>query len=691
MYTRLPYTQLIRLFEDHEIVADDKVVTNLIGILFGGTSGEIYEDLEEPRFAIKPTVGLNDITIRCSQNYLSQWIKYGDTMKSMMELLYPDSDGEVFEELSTSLLGYLHTLRKISHQEILKPLVQETESYMRDARIIRVDSYLKCMTNLSNGKVLSTIDLLYHLHREILESESFEYNYKCTGHVVDVMQRHLSLRDYQMRKVVWVLFINTIRPSMFYLESLLLDGYSPDPNQEFFFDVLGEDDHCVNDSFWDHCLEVRDVASLPAFLASNIEQIVLGIKSRLLCNACAGNSTSATPTKESLFEYFWKQLLSFLAVPKSEEQCSKTNSKPSNFGPLLDLKLTKFKNLTVYDTLYYDSLNQLSPLAELPKLHVDSVPEFPDIDEKYHQLPDQRFTPLNIALEKAFGATFSAYANDASQHLLKLYRPRYLSHLRIFTDYYLLHQSSHTISLYLNTLFEQVASLRRTGSSRFSDFELDDHEHENLFFTFTFEANQTRDPLKVIGCLHLYYEEMEPFSRILLNTNVRQVYDNALHLLVTLKYSKWLLATLFYEKDMRLPQSTKSSSGQHLQHLLFLNRFKMMSVINNLHYYVMQKLNEEIYFVNEANLKATTFEHLKSSIEKNAKAVARYTFQDVTGYNELVLKIYLTVSRICKMWSSESRKSNNNNIDFEREAEMLRKSVVKLEAVSKCFYEPLRD
>jgi len=219
---------------------------------------------------------------------------------------------------------------------------------------------------------------------------------------------------------------------------------------------------------------------------------------------------------------------------------------------------------------------------------------------------------------------------------------------------------------------------------------------------------------------------MDTFSRVLINAKAKQVLDDAFRFLVILKYSKWLLENLNYDRSSigkgKKPLQKKSSfrsvlseggdaqnhieespftdaspsSSSTFNHQIQLLKFRFLITINQLHEFVMCKLDEEITLLVTTSQASKDFEALNKALHgKFLPHVSRCTFQE-KGYKKLLGHVYETAAKIGKFWTFGSRSQQrpqevllNNNLDLRKEAAILQKSVHKLEAVVRGFSQPL--
>lgn len=218
-----------------------------------------------------------------------------------------------------------------------------------------------------------------------------------------------------------------------------------------------------------------------------------------------------------------------------------------------------------------------------------------------------------------------------------------------------------------------------------TDYHFDDTVEIKAFFLQA--AQESRDPLKIVECLHLFYDEMDLFSKLLLNTAAVQIYDDAFHFLIILKYSKWLLENLSFQSTKHcLNGGGDNEDAKSVQHQLHLIRFKFLGIINELHYNVMNRLDDQISLLNDKTGQALDFEEMRGVLAKFLKEVSRCTFQD-TNHKKVVYKIYSTAAKICKNWEIRSW-DMNNNADLAKEGDRIKEGVKFVETLVRWYYAP---
>ena len=619
-------------------------------------------------------------------------------MASFISLLYPaaDSQLDILESLGSTILSYLYSLRYMFHLKIYRPLIETNDHLLKQKAEYRFKSFIQLLMEDPMSQVYDSLDLLRHVHKEITEHENFQSSIKCSAHLADVLFAYLRVDSGSLRHIIWIMLMNAIRPLLSYLEKLLTYGYAEDSNEEFYF----ESGHCsirTDGNFWEDCLIVRDEDAAPSFLKPLIAPLMLGIKSRLVLTK-SGIVPKLPGQRKSMMECM-QDLIQYLLLPIEDEETSVLNDDdeedsgqddfvsatqdfdlacadniPSNVYEAI--QLMPFPNTTVFDSIYYRTDNHYRNTKKL--VDVMSI-EFEEkgMDENDVCGADETKAPLQMVLSKSIEKVVRSFSDDVSCELMAVFKEKYLNFLKLHTDYYLLHKSSHSISVYLYSLFIQITSSTH-DHSLYRTFEHDLDEKHGVRAFLVFSSEETRNPIKILNRMNIMFEDMDSFNRLLLNASTKQVLAEAFHFLLILKFAKWTMDSL--KEDAVSANDLLKNAAMDMKHPLFILRFRYLHIINCLHYFVMLMLDEEISRLLENSAKGKNFNQLQESLEKFADRVAKYTFQGKSEKNQtFVQKIADVAIRLRSLFKSDD---NNNQ---QKEVVSMEKRLHQLEGAVSHF------
>jgi hypothetical protein len=461
-------------------------------------------------------------------------------------------------------------------------------------------------------------------------------------------------------------------------------GFSRDVHQEFMF-VIGNVDVNKDMNFWQDCLILKDEHdAVPLILKPLIDHLRRAIRSRLLLLGC-GIQSNSSQKKESSFDLFYSKWIDLQAIPSQKDDdrevaCSRSEtpdsgegdeletdsrstdndvseavlasaavtsagmerpvvsspesvdeglgngiSTASDFGPgqLRDLHPLQFENTTPLDTIYFDNKLATVPIDN-PDL--DHLPDFGN--ELLYDLPDHLRTPFKLALEKSLYPVIIDRCDAASADLMTAFRDSYSRHLKFHTDYWLLHRDSHSISLYLDKLFHQVTNEEsKQKMFLFHSYHFDDESDVRACVMYSHRPQDLDSPIKILNRLHIQHQDMDPFSKLLLSPQLRQIFADAFHFLIILKYSKWLLCSI----NLRHYLHQAKFAGDDLisdRHALFCLRFRCLKAVTQLLEFVMFELHDGIVQLERETTAAHNFDRLRDSLSTFSDLVKRTTLFD---------------------------------------------------------------
>lgn len=625
-----------------------------------------------------------------SQDWLSFYASYGDKMSALLQLLYPETDhSELYDLMSSTLTGYLMTLRQVVHQ-VVRVLVQEGEPFLTTKRNSKSETagelykFRQFMKSAAVAPLLKSIDFLHMAHNQVIKSDDFFYNYRCTPLLINVFYDHLMIAAApQDRTIAWNLFLCAIRPTLFYLDDMLDNGHSVDVSEEFMFDI-GTGDVQKDADFWESCLHLKDDQAVPHILKPLISHLTRGIRSRLLL--LGSGIESRGKIQKSTFDLFydeWEQQQTVppeepVQVPEAKEVRSETPdsgegddledhsdshatendvnpdvllsetsaakspdsideglghvvSAAIDFGPgqLKDLPVLEFANITPLDSVYFQ--NKIQP-AQIYNPVLDELPELEN--ELIYSMPDQMRTPIRLAIERALHPVIIARCDAASDALMAAFRDSYIRHLKFHTDYWLLHRDSHSISLYLNKLFHVITFRDEKQMFLFQSCHLDEESDVRACVVYSHKPQDLDAPVKILNRLHIQYQDMEPFARLLLSPQIRQTLADAFHFLIILRYSVWLLCSLNlrFHSNRTIPSDAGDDgikdSDRHSKHALFCLRFRCLKAVTRLLEFVMFELHDGIVRLEKDAHTCAGFDELRDSLTAFADLVRKTTLAD---------------------------------------------------------------
>lgn len=308
-----------------------------------------------------------------------------------------------------------------------------------------------------------------------------------------------------------------------------------------------------------------------------------------------------------------------------------------------NIDLLPFPNITPMDSTYIERNFDCHVQVTNPDLNL-----LPDPSEEVvtFLLPDDLKFPLKLAIEKALDTVIRDRCAQSSHQLLATFKELYLRQLQFRTDYWLLQKKSHCLSLYLDSLFSQITSLEPLDGKKLLTISFDTHHFDDQLdvrANIIYSTDEIKTPLNILQRLNLYYEELDPFSHLLLNSKALQDMFDAFHFLLQLKYSKWLL------DSVKLRRFLKSPDSMAAKHELFSLRFKCLRAIVALLEYIMFELDTAIQEVLSNSREANDFNQLVETLSTFSTSIRHITLQDKKVLIELVTSTSLSIYSMCKM------------------------------------------
>ena len=344
-------------------------------------------------------------------------------------------------------------------------------------------------------------------------------------------------------------------------------------------------------------------------------------------------------------------------------------------GPLSGITLPCFANITPMDGCYY---SMEDGLVDVYNPVLDSLPEV--IDSRM-QLPRHLKVGLKSAVKESLYSVILQRCSQSCSELVLSFTEIYLKQLKFHTDYLLLQKPSHCISLYLDNLFQQITF---PESLFYSKINLDMYHFDDsadVRACIVYSAQENKDPVTILSRLHIFYEDLDPFSRLLIDPTTKQVFGDAFYFLLRLKYSKWILDSV--QLKTFLPKNADKVTARlvlKLKHQLFCLRFRCMRAVVVLLEYAMFQLQEATQDVNEASSKAKDFNDLKHSLETFSHSIKLITLQDKQTVIQLVVSTAMAIQKLClKRMETETKESNG------QEVRCLEKNVLTIESIVSFF------
>lgn len=670
---QVSFTNFVSLVARDETLSDQEVINAIIGLLFGATCDKLVQQPPPPErtLQVKSSVRLAHVSTIASQSFLKQWLRYGQDMTTLLEMLYPEpgSSGDVLHELSYSLTSYLYSLKAISHSVVVSHLATHANEYMKFTGDKKLHSFIRFLHSTTAQSMFQSVSLLSAIHNKIVEHPNFYSNHICTSIILNALYEFLDIATPELRTLVWNMFLDVLRPSLFFMEHMLDIGTATDPHDEFMFDINGKSVK-LDPDFWHDCISLRSDDSVANIFKPILNELIIGIKSRLLLADCQ-ISPKFTMDSRCLFDQFITDFVqiqeprprdnelddqsSLSDSPNDHSLTESLSESPelkngqvgrdtqndsdsgldspyeiieSHQGNLLDTDVLAFKNVTPMDVTYYNVddwypriKNLTNPDFNQPNDLNGSLP---------YSLPSQLKMPLKLAIERSLYPLIRAKAGNASKELMDAFRPDYNRHLKYYIDYWLMQKQNHSISLYLDSLFSKITFQAKDRVTMDTFYFEESADIRAVILYAPHEVS--KEPLKILERLDLYYEDMDPFSRLLLNGNFRQIMSDAFHFLVRLKYAKWILEQVnlrFHMNEHRKELSKHRHMGKfpNHKHELFCFRFKCIKAIDSLIDTIMFELNESAQLLFEQAEKSLGFDDLKASLDKFSRSVRTYTFQ----------------------------------------------------------------
>lgn len=696
---QISFTNFFSLVARDETLSDQQVVNAIIGLLFGATCDKLI-DQQENTLQVKSSVRLSHVSTIASQSFLKKWLHYGQDMAKLLEMLYPqpNSSGDVLHELSYTLTSYLYSLRSLSHSVVVSHLANHADEYMKFTGEKKLHSFIKFLHSTTAQSMFQSVTLIGTIHNKIVENPNFYSNHICTSIILNVLYEFLDISIPELRILVWNMFLDVLKPNLFFLEHMLDIGTAADPHDEFMFDINGK---CVkmDPDFWHDCISLRSDESVANIFKPILNDVIIGIKSRLLLADCQIPSKVSTDSG-LLFDRFLHQFTliqeprpkneqmndhSSLSDTPNDQSSTESLSESSDIednqndrnnsdsgldspceviethhGNLFDKDVLTFKNLTPMDSIYHKVDGWYPPIENL------SNPDFNEPKNMNEQLPYSLPTrlkmPLKLAIERSLYPLIRSKVESASSELMDAFRPEYMRHLTYHTDYWLMQKQTHSISLYLDSLFRKI-TLHPKDRVTMDTFHFEEAADIRAVILYAAQAADgtklteiTKDPLKILERLELYYEDMDSFSRLLLNGNFKQIMSDAFHFLVQLKYAKWILEQVklrsyMHERIKELSQTNNTAKCKsNPKHELFCLRFKCIKAIDSLIETIMFGLNESVSLLFDQTEKSLGFDDLKASLDKFNRSVRTYTLQNrkEKGKNVLI-NITLTSTKLFEL------------------------------------------
>ena len=707
---------------------DEDVVYSILGLLFGSScSDKVTHVSRVARFPVD-----------ASNKFMNSWIKYGETVLALNNFLYPSVDPhseevDVIDSVSFTICALIQSLRTCVHMDISWKILQESRSFELVTETTKsFHDFLVFLRNASsiNG-VTSKLYLLHGIHEEIVSSKHFLYNFKCTSLIINTLYKYLDASD-EHQSMIWNIFLDVLRPTLKYLEGMLDYGSASDPREEFMFDV--HDISVATDKdYWNSCISIRetdedtsDKYAVPVILKPVLNQLLLAIKSRLLLKSCSDNLPTKRPEVTD-YKCLWTSFMERFYQIQECKEYSKTSSSDSgnvsevdphedryykgdvipsdsgvktfekefksgdstsgdvtpdildegmlevsSRGHLKNLELLKFPNITPLDCQYYSSSVPLSTFCDNPDF--DSLPEIKDCRLR---LPGNLKYGLKFTLHEALYSVLIDKCSNTSSLLISSFLDMYLRQLQFHTDYMLLLKPSHSISLCLDNIFEQISNSESLFYKRINleMYHFDDTADVRVCLLYS--SNETKDPIKILDRLHIFYEDLDLFSRLLIDPQTKQVFGDAFHFLLLLRYSKWILHSVKLKSFLpKKNQETQDRRQLKMKHELFCLWFKCMRSVVGLLEYTMFSLQSAVQSVNESTRKADDFNEVKRSLDSFCHSVKQITLQDKKNVVQLIVSSSVTLQELCI-----------KECDEAHDLKDIKKQLLQIEAISNLFVD----
>jgi hypothetical protein len=656
--------------------------------------------------------------------------------------LYPNVDtlGEtdVMECVSFTLGSFIQSLRSCCQCDIFQRILSDSGEFKEifDGTL-SFDKFLVLLRkSLTVDGVVPKLNLLYSIHNEIVSSPHFDYNFNCTALIINTLYKYLDTAD-EHHKTVWNVFLDVLRPTLKYLEEMLDVGSANDPREEFMFDVNDVD--ILNDKdFWNSCLSIREIEpdttdnySIPIVLKPVLEELMMGIKSRLLLKACSNHlaldpvgctRVKSKPLWISFYERFnhiqgsyqsfngsssdsgnVSEANSHEVVTATEvaatdsgiktgenEECETRDSTSGDIsvsvldegcelhtsGQLCGLEELRFSNLTALDSHYFKTEERQSSTYQFNP-DFESLPSCQD--DRLNLSANMKYC-LKSGLHEALYSVLIDKCSETSSLLVSTFLEMFLKQLKFHTDYMLLLKTSHSISLYLDNLFEQITFPDSLFYKRINLEMYHFDDTADVRACIIYSTSEMNDPIKVLARLHIFYEDLDPFSRLLIDSQTKQVFGDAFYFLLLLKYSKWILdsvklKTFLPKKD----QEFKDRRQLKMKHQLFCLRFKCMRSVVGLLEYAMLQLQSSVHTVIDSIKKAKDFNKLKKSLESFSHSVKQITLQDKKNVIQLIASTSVSLHQLCMQ--------EDNCQTKEQELKDVQKHLIQIEAISNLFVD----
>lgn len=692
---QVSFTDFMSLVARDETLSDEQVINAIIGLLFGATCDKLVDRQPLPDNSLQlNSVRLPHVSSIASRSFLKQWLSYGEDMMKLLDMLYPEpgSSCDVLHDLSYTLTSYLHSLRAITHSVVVSNLSTHADEFLKFTGDKKLHSFIRFLDSKTALSMFHSVSLIGAIHSKIIDHPDFHSNHTCTAVILDVLFECLDVSLPNSRNLVWNMFLDALKPNLFFLERMLDMGSAYDPYDEFMYEVNGK---CVNidPTFWLDCVSLRSDEAVAKIFKPILAELTVGVKSRLLLSDC-NIASQLNEEQQPLFDQFL-QAFNHLQSPRPQEDASSLSDTPddrsrtesfseahevpsqnncasdsgldspfevanTNIGNLLDNDCLAFKNVTPMDIIYYSVDKCYSRIESL------NNPDFEKPSDMNHELPyslpDRLKMPLKLAIERSLYPLIRERVENASNDLMSVFKPHYLTHLTNYTDYWLMQKPTHSISLYLDSLFKRI-TLHPKDRMSMDTFHLDEAIDIRAVILHASPDNcndtpkkcERIEPTKILERVELIYGTMDAFSCLLLNSNFKQIMSNAFHFLIQLKYAKWILEQINLRLQMLEQRKIVATSKKdyNSKHELFCLRFKCIGAIDSLIETIMFGLNESVTLLMDQSNKAHGFDDLRASLDRFNRSVRSYTFQDrkEKGKNVLI-NITLTSTKLfdlCQM------------------------------------------
>ncbi|XP_074605576.1 uncharacterized protein LOC141858658 [Brevipalpus obovatus] len=624
---QLTLKELLSLVKPTTEIEEKVLALNLIGVL-SGFEASLFE-CHNGQMIPKSGLSLRNISEQCSRSVLRQYSEYGERISELLQSI-TNFLGKNRENTAT-LISYALCCRDIINDHILKELlpVCSTEKFS-------INLFSDFITGPKSGFLLDKLNVLHEIDQLINQSSH------SASEIINLLQQNLYLDRVYGFNLISQLLLACLRPTLDYLESLLTLGEQRPQDESFFSLVhdLGPDD------FWDKFLKTEK--ELPTLFSASHNLICMGIKSRrIVLNRARGDLLHQIRfPRGSLFKHFLENLQAQFGG-KSYQVEQNSEKKPDQ----LCLRLEKLNHLTKIDYKFLDPNGQVE---------VNAIkPDFSGLD--YHQckffLPTDYTScgvPAEFAIEKSLSMALHSFIDPVSDWLVEQTSETYLKSLDTMNKFYLLQKSNSEMKMYLDALFTDVTdNLEKDEVSlnwRFYHFS--DHKVQ-AFLSQQNLSEKEATSLTILRNVHLVYEDLDWTTRVIVDTNAKQIYDEAFGFLLRIIYSRWLLEKMSYFAKSHLRQKLT----KELQHL-YLIRHHILYIINGVYNFIMNNLHQYVAILWDNLMKIKDYQELREEFRKFILKVERITMQtqsenDCKIVRSLIRKFAKLIGDLWKVWNGE--------------------------------------